>query len=60
MSAIPFGQHQGKDVEDINSSYLGWMQDQENFYENYPDLMEEIDTEMSWRTDHSEHFYKER
>jgi uncharacterized protein (DUF3820 family) len=60
MSAIPFGNYKGKDIEDIPSDYLTWLLGLSWFDVKYPELVEEIDDELKWRTDYSKHFYSER
>lgn len=52
---MPFGEHQGKDLEEIPSGYLKWAAG------NVEDdgLASACDEEWRWRQDHDCHWYAE-
>jgi hypothetical protein len=49
MWTMPFGKHEGEDIEDIPTSYLRWLLDQEWFPEKYPRGYEYADAELNYR-----------
>lgn len=61
MSILPIGkQYRGKEIEDVPSDFLRWLLEQDWFLDKYPELADEINEELQWRTDWSKHFYSER
>lgn len=60
MSTLTFGNYNGQDIESVPSDYLKWLLESDWFEKKYPELVEEIDTELAYRTDWNKHFYRER
>jgi uncharacterized protein (DUF3820 family) len=48
---MPFGKdtHKGKPLEDVPSSYLYWLEDQDWMTEQHPKLLEAIEIVLRWR-----------
>jgi len=57
MSILPFGNYKGKDIEDIPTDYLKWLLETDWFDKKYPELVDEIETELKYRDDWDKHFY---
>jgi uncharacterized protein (DUF3820 family) len=55
---MPFGKdtHKGKTLEEVPSSYLNWVEEQDWAGERHPKLIEAIGKVLRWRTLHDEHF----
>lgn len=53
---LSFGKHIGKDIEDVPSNYLEWVVQQNWFQDAHEELVTSIESELSYRTDHSQHF----
>lgn len=61
MSVLPFSkQYKGKNIEDVPSDFLKWLLNQNWFLDEYPELSDEIQDELEWRTNWNKHFYSER
>lgn len=55
---IQFGRYKGKEIEEIQSGYLTWLQEQDWMYEDSKkDLLEVIEYEMEVRDRSDAHFY---
>jgi len=54
---MAFGKYKGKDIEDIPSSYLKWLLEQNWFNEvYYKDMIEPIEIELRFRDKFNTHF----
>ena len=53
---MPFGKYKDRLIEEIPSSYLEFLLDQDWFHEKFLSLVEQIEAELTYRTDHSAHF----
>lgn len=53
---MPWGKHQGKEIEDIDSGYLRWL------FKNCDDdeIAEEAESEYDHREENGTHFWEER
>lgn len=49
MYILPFGKHKGEDIEQVPTSYLHWMLDQEWIEEKFPKLYKAAETESNFR-----------
>ena len=57
-SIMPIGKnHRGKVIEDVPSDFLKWCLNQEWFLDQYPELSDEIEKELGFRSDWNKHFY---
>lgn len=53
---MPWGKHEGEDIEDIPSDYLVWLA--ENCEQDY--IATAADEEYQWREDNSAHIWEEK
>ena len=60
MSLMPFGRYQGDEVEEVPTDYLKWFINQDKIVEENPELADEIDRELQWRSSYNKHFYSDR
>lgn len=49
-----------RDIEEVPSDYLRWLQGEEWTYEKHPEEMEEVDFVMQERTDAETHWSEEQ
>ena len=49
MWTIPFGKHEGEDIEDVETSYLEWLVDQDWFENKFAKGLEAVREELSYR-----------
>jgi uncharacterized protein (DUF3820 family) len=53
---IFFGKYNGQDLEDIPTTYLVWLSEQEWIEEKYPELMIETENEIEYRNKFDKNF----
>ncbi len=53
---LTFGKHAKKDIEAVPSNYLEWLLQQNWFQDQYEVLVQQIEAELAYRTDHDAHF----
>lgn len=46
---IPFGKHRGAGIEDVPTSYLEWLTEQDWFGEKFSEGMKQIGKELKYR-----------
>lgn len=46
---IPFGKHRGSPIEDVPTSYLEWLTEQDWFVEKFSEGMKQIGKELEFR-----------
>lgn len=49
LFVMPFGKYKGQDVEDLPSSYLDWLTEQDFFCDKYRTGLEAVNTELRFR-----------
>jgi len=49
LFTMPFGKHKGKDIEDLDASYLEWLLEQEWFCSKNHTAVEAIKKELEYR-----------
>ena len=54
---MPFGKYSGKPLHLITSRYLIWLTEQDWFEKKYPDLLEDVEWEITQRDKEGSHFY---
>ena len=50
LGTIPFGKFKGKDIEDIETTYLEWVKGEDWFKKRFADLHKNILKELKYRT----------
>ena len=50
LGTIPFGKFKGKDIEDIETTYLEWVKGEDWFKKRFADLHDNILKELKYRT----------
>ena len=56
LGIIPFGKHEGKTIEEIETNYLIWLLGQEWFKEKFEELFAAVDQEINYRDKFDKHF----
>ena len=60
MAIIPFGKYRGEEIEDIPSSYLRFLLNEEWFEERFEDLYDEVSDVYDYRDRHDLHWEEEK
>jgi len=50
LFVMPFGKYKGEPIEDLETSYLEWLTEQDFFLEKFKDGAEAIGKELAFRT----------
>ena len=50
LFTMPFGKYKGEPIEDLETSYLEWLTEQDFFLEKFKDGAEAIGKELAFRT----------
>ncbi len=56
--SMPFGKHEGEELEDIPSGYLKWALEEFEDDDELIDLCEAIESELDYRTNNDAHFWE--
>lgn len=46
---LPFGKHKGQPIEDVPTSYLNWLTEQDFFCDGHRQGLEAVNTELRFR-----------
>jgi uncharacterized protein (DUF3820 family) len=56
---VYFGKYKGLNVDELPSDYLKWLTLQDRFEEEFPNVLREVEEELTFRTTWNKHFYQE-
>ena len=46
---MPFGKNKGKSLSELEDRYFRWLLDQEWFHKDYPQLVQDVESELRFR-----------
>lgn len=49
LAEMPFGKHKGEHIEDVPTSYIRWLLDQDWLADKFPDLVDACQIESEYR-----------